>query len=71
VPVDSPPREPEAWRVAAGAKGGNRKRDGAAIRNGLPPGATLLRLIDVPSNQRRLILALIDLDASPPSPGTE
>jgi hypothetical protein len=70
VSLDSPAREPVP-RVERGRRGGRARWDKDAAARGLPPGPRVLRLADLTPTQRRLILALLELDAAPPAPGKE
>lgn len=49
-----------------GRRGGRARWDNDAAARGLPPGPRILRLADLTPTQRRLVLALLDLDAAAP-----
>ena len=54
----------------AGRIGSRARWDADAAARGLPVGPRVLRLADLTPTQRRLVLALLDLDAAP-APGKE
>lgn len=55
-------------KARAGAMGARARWDADAAARGLPPGPRVLRLADLTDQQRRLVLALLDLDAAAPAP---
>jgi hypothetical protein len=58
--VNSPTRTPHPARVAGGAMGSRRRWDADAIRNGREPGPRRVRLDDLTTEQRHLIIALVE-----------